>query len=231
MRENVDPLWLASSQCLSSHLEISNNSFEQGIPVFYNNGCIEASSFNNGACSTNGKTIRVGVFSEPCKEQTVTIGLASVTVVAHIKQYIKMLYKELIQNCQNGLFYFGVVGRTGTFSFLYNKLIGTTATERALFLKGNSVMYPISRLKDITTLRRKHYIIDILSINTVKRKNNHNETMVPFMPLRFHSSSMRFCAACLISSERLKRAKASSYVTFLISIIQMQLFSTLQRYE
>ena len=35
---NGVPLWFASSQCLGSHLEISYNSFEQGIPVLYYNG-------------------------------------------------------------------------------------------------------------------------------------------------------------------------------------------------
>ena len=62
-----------------------------------------------------------------------------------------------------------------------------------------------------------------------QRKIYHNETMVPFMPLRFHSSSMRFCAACLISSERLKRANASSYVTFFTSIILSALTFLLQK--
>ena len=105
MRENRAPLWFASSQCLGCILEIGNNRFEQRIPVFYYNGSIKTLTFNNGTCSTNGKTIKVGIISEPCKEQTVTIGLSPIAVIAHIKQYVKMLYKELIQNCQNGLFY------------------------------------------------------------------------------------------------------------------------------
>ena len=135
-------LRLACYQSLGGHLEIGNNRFEQRIPVFYYNGSIKTLTLNNGTCCANSKTIKVGIIYEPCKEQTVTIGLAPIAVIAHIKQYVKMLYKELIQNCQNGLFYFGVVGRTDTFSFLYNKLIGTTATERTLFLKRNSVVNP-----------------------------------------------------------------------------------------
>ena len=104
-QRNRIPLRLACYQSLGGHLEIRNDGFEQWVPVLNYDSCIESLSFNNGTCSTNGKTIKVGIISEPCKEQTVTIGLSPIAVVAHIKQYVKMLYKELIQNCQNGLFY------------------------------------------------------------------------------------------------------------------------------
>ena len=54
---------------------------------------------------------------------------------------------------------------------------------------------------------------------------NHNETIIPVSPSLCHCSSMRFSAACLISNECLKRAKASLYVTFLTSIIPLYLIT------
>ena len=52
----------------------------------------------------------------------------------------------------------------------------------------------------------------------LKHRINHNETIVPVIPLRSHSSAIRFSALRFISSERLNRAKASSYVIFLVPI-------------
>lgn len=53
----------------------------------------------------------------------------------------------------------------------------------------------------------------------VKReKLYHSVAMVPVMPLRAHSSAMRFSAARLISNECFQRAKASSYVIFVNAI-------------
>jgi len=65
--------------------------------------------------------------------------------------------------------------------------------------------------------------------STLKICNNgfeqriYSDTIVPVNPIAFHSSAMRFSAFRLISSERLKRARASSYVTFFISITLMYL--------
>ena len=59
--------------------------------------------------------------------------------------------------------------------------------------------------------------------DVIEQGLDHSDTIVPLIPLRFHSSSMRFSAARLISNERLKRAIASSYVIFFFSIITVYL--------
>ena len=71
-------------------------------------------------------------------------------------------------------------------------------------------------------------IISCPTINLLNRELHHSETMGPVYPSLRHCFSMRFSAACLISSERLKRAKASSYVTFLTSIIVLHLLLCVQ---
>ena len=48
---------------------------------------------------------------------------------------------------------------------------------------------------------------------------NHSVTIVPVSPICLQRSSKRFSAARLISSECSKRAKASSYVTFFVSMV------------
>ena len=53
MKGNRVPLRLASSKCFGGRLEICNDVFEQGIPVFYNDSRIEAFSFDNGTDATN----------------------------------------------------------------------------------------------------------------------------------------------------------------------------------
>ena len=52
-------------------------------------------------------------------------------------------------------------------------------------------------------------------VYAVKSKINHNETIVPVIPLRFHSSAIRFSASRFICIERFQRAKACSYLIFL----------------
>ena len=102
-------LRLALSKSLGRTLEICNNGFEQRIPVFYDNSGIEALALNNGISGTNGETIRSSMLFEPDKEQTITIGLAPITIVTHIEQYVKMLFKKLIENGKDSLFYFWVM--------------------------------------------------------------------------------------------------------------------------
>jgi len=46
-------LRLACRKGFGRSLEIINNRFEQGIPVFYNDSRIEAFSFDNGTDATN----------------------------------------------------------------------------------------------------------------------------------------------------------------------------------
>lgn len=222
MRNGI--LWLAFSQNSGSHLKICNNVFEQRVSVLYNNCGIESLSFNNSTCSADSKAIGVGIFLEPCKEQTVTIGFSSVTVVAHVKQYVKMLHKELTQNGQDSLFDFGVVGRTNLIYLINNELIGVTSAKGAFFFKRDGIVNAAFCLKYVVAFWRQHHIIKRMRINRVKGKLNHSDTMVPVIPLRFHSSAMRFSATRLISSDRLKRANASSYVTFLISIFYIVLY-------
>lgn len=62
---------LRFSRCkrLSSHLEIFYDGFEQRISVFYNNGSIEAPTFNDSTSSANGKTLWSSVFLEPCQKK------------------------------------------------------------------------------------------------------------------------------------------------------------------
>ena len=224
MRNNGVPLWFASSQCFGSHLEISNNGIEQGVPVFYDNSSIEAFAFNNGTCGTNGKPIWSSVFLKPRKEQTITIGLTSITIIAHIKQDIKMFTKENIENGKNRLFYLCIMWRTLLVQFLYDKLKSIAASHRLFRFKRNQIVNSEIGSKYKISIRGIGHLVWRLLINQFKGQLNHNVTTVPVNPIAFHSSAMRFSAFLFISSERLKRAKASSYVTFLISIILSYLF-------
>jgi hypothetical protein len=74
------------------------------------------------------------------------------------------------------------------------------------------------RFKYVVALWRQHYIVGSVPINIVKGKKNHSDTIVPVIPLRAHSSAMRFSALRLISSECFQRASASSYATFAVVI-------------
>ena len=219
MNKKGKTLRFASCKHLGCHFEIINDVFEQGISVLYNDSSIEPLSLNNCTGGSDCETLWGSMFLKPCKKQTITISLTPITVVAHIKKYVKIFLKELIDNSQNSLLYFGVVGRAHSLPLFYDKLISTTTAKRCLFFKRNSVVNSIVSFKDITTPWRKHDVIAIMLINTIERELDHSDTIVPLMPLRSHSSSMRRCAACLISSERLKRANASSYVIFFFSII------------
>ena len=46
---------------------------------------------------TNGETIRRSMLFEPGKEQSIAIGLTPVTIVTHIEQYVKMLFKKYVE--------------------------------------------------------------------------------------------------------------------------------------
>ena len=212
-------LRFACGQDSGRSLEIFNNGFEQGIPVLDNDGSVKARSFYDCACCTDGEAIAVCMFSEPGKKQAVAVGLTPVAVIAHIEKHIKILQKELVDNSQNRQLDLWVVGRAYLLSFFYDKLIGFTPAKGSLFFKRNSVVNSFVGFKNITSPRGKHDVIDVMAINAVERELNHSDTIVPLTPLRFHSSSMRLWAARLISSERLKRARASSYVTSLTSIL------------
>lgn len=221
MNEKKTPqmLWLALGQCLSSHLEIGNNGFEHRVPVFHDNSRIESFPFNDGACSTNSKTVWSSMFSEPCKKKSVAIGLTSVAVVAHIEQYVKVLFKEYVEDCKNGLLYLCIMWRTLILQFLNDKLEGVTASNRSFLFKRNQVMNAKIGSKDEVTIRGIRHLVWRLGIDLIKGQLYHNDTIVPVKPIAFHSSAMRFSAARLISSECFQRASASSYVGFLISII------------
>ena len=218
MVENRIPLWLACRQRQGCHLEIGNNAFEQGVPVFYDDGCIESLAFNSGTCRTNSKSVRSSMSPEPCKEQTVAISFAPVAVITHVKQHVKMLFEKNIEDGKNGLFNLCIMWRTLIFEFLNDKLESVTTSYRLFGFKGNQIMDVKAGGKNKITIRGIGHLVWRLGINCVKGKFYHNETTVPVNPIAFHSSAMRCSALRLISSERLKRAKASSYVIFFVSI-------------
>ena len=221
---------LSGCQRFGSALEISNNVFEQGIPVLYDNGCIEALPLNNSASSTNGETFWFGMLLEPSKEQSIAIGFAPITIITHIEQNVKMLCEKLIENGKDCRFYFSIMWRTQIFQFLNNKLKGVTSTHRCLIFKRNKIMYAKACAEEEFTIRGITHLVWRSCINVAKREFNHSDTIVPVNPIAFHSSAMRFSAFRLISSERLKRARASSYVTFFASIIFIYLTFPLQKY-
>ena len=131
-----------------------------------------------------------------------------------------MLYEELIKNSKDGLFNLCIITRTDSLHLFNNELKSVTSAYGVIFFEGNSIMDATFRLKDVTTFGRKHYIVMRMFIDCVKRKLYHSKTILPVIPLRAHSSAMRFSAVRFTSSECLKRAKASAYVTFLTSIFQ-----------
>ena len=119
-------LRLALSKGLGCTLEVCNDGFEQGISVFYYNSCIEALALNDGAGRTNGDAIWRSMLFEPCKEQSITIGLTPVTIVTHIEQYVKMLCKKLIENGKDSLLNFWVMRRGLVVQLLNDKLVSVT---------------------------------------------------------------------------------------------------------
>lgn len=90
-------------------------------------------------------------------------------------------------------------------------------------LKNGSLSDVKTSGKNEITIRGIGYLVWRLGINLFKGKFYHNETIVPVKPIFFHSSAMRRSALRLTSSERLKRANASSYVTFFTSILLLNL--------
>ena len=159
------------------------------------------------------------MFPEPGSEQPVAVGFAPIAVVTQIKQDVQVLHKELVDDGENGLLYFGVIPRTHSLHLLNDKLEGATSADRHFFFKRYGIVDSSLRLKDVATFWREHYIVMRMLIDSIERELYHSATMVPVSPLRAHSSAMRFSAARFTSKECLKRANASSYVIFFISII------------
>ena len=156
---------------------------------------------------------------KPGKEQSIAISFASITIITHVEQYVKMLCEKLIENGKDCRFNFSIMRRADFVNLLNDKLIRITTSYRCFLFERNRIMYATFCLKDIVVFWRQHDIIRGTLINMFEGKWFHNETIVPVMPLRAHSSAMRFSALRLISNECLKRAKASSYVTFFASMI------------
>ena len=213
------PLRLALSKSLGCALEICDDGFEQRIPVFYDNSGIEALTLNNGVSCTNSETIGGSMLLEPGKEQPIAIGLTPVTIVTHVEQHIKMLFKKYIKDGKNCLFYFCIMWRTLMIKFLNDKLESVTTSHRRFIFERDKIVDTKIGGKNEITIWGVGHLIWRLGINLLKREFYHSDTIVPVNPIAFHSSAMRFSAFRLISSERLKRARASSYVTFFISII------------
>ena len=221
MNEKKTPqmLWLALGQCLSSHLEICNDGFEQGISVLHDNCRVEAPSLNSGTGCANSETRWICMSLKPCKKQSITVCLATIAIVAHIKQNVKVLCKELFKNSKDCLFYFRVVWRFAILHFLYNKLIGIASPHWNLLFKGYRITYSKFCFEPEFSIGGKPNVISSPTIDMLYRESHHSETMGPVYPSLRHCSSMRFSAARLISNECFQRASASSYVGFLISII------------
>ena len=98
-----------------------------------------------------------------------------------------------------------------------------SVSQRCFIFKRNKIVDTQIGGKNKITIWGIRYLIWRLDINLLKWEFYHSVTIVPVNPIAFHSSAMRFSAFRLISSERLKRARASSYVTFFISITLMYL--------
>ena len=197
-------------QCFCSLFKVINDGLQFGIPVFYDDSSIEALPFNNSTCSAYSKSLWRSAFLEPVKKQTVTVSLTTITIVTQIEHNVKVLLKEYFKDSKNGLFYFCVMRGALIIQFLNDKLKSLTSSQRLFFLERHQVMDVETGSKYKITIRGIRNLVWRLSIYFFKRKPYHNETMVPVSPIRLNSSSMRFSAARLISSERLKRANASS---------------------
>lgn len=213
------PLRLACRKCFGGHLEIGNDGIEHGISVLYDNSRVEAPVLNSGAGCANSEPLWICMLLEPCKKQAITIGFATVAIVAHIKQNVKMLCKELFKNSKDCLFYFRVVWRFAILHLFYNKLIGFASTHWRFLFKGYGIAYSKFCFESEFSIGGKPDIISSPTINLLNRELHHSETMGPVYPSLRHCSSMRFSAARLISIERFQRANASSYVGFFISIM------------
>ena len=140
-----------------------------------------------------------------------------------------MLIKKHVKDGKYCLFYFCIMWRTLMVEFLNDELKSVTTAHRSFIFERNKIMDTKICGKNKITIWGIGYLIWRLGINLLKREFYHSDTIVPVNPIAFHSSAMRFSAFRLISNERLKRARASSYVTFFTSIILTYLTFTLQR--
>ena len=214
----MEVLRLVRGQNLRRCLEFVSDSFQQWVAVLHNNGSIKTVTFYSGVCCADSETTGLRKFLKPSKKQTVTIGFAPVAVITNIKQYVKIFSKELVNYSQNGLFDFGVVRRPLMFNFLNDKLERFATTQWLVNVKVYSVMDTLRRNKIIAAIFSYCYLIWRSCIQRLQGEN-HSVTIVPVSPICLQRSSKRFSAARLISSECLKRAKASSYVTFFVSMV------------
>ena len=219
----MEALRLVGGQGLRCGLEFISNGFQQRVPVFYDNGCVESVSFNDSAGCADCETTGLRKFVKPAKEQTIALRLSSVAIITNVKQDVQVLSEKLVDDGQNGLFYFWVVRRVLVFNFLNNKLKSFATAQRLVMIKVYSVMDTLRCDKVIAAILSYCYLIWRLFIQRLQGKLNHRVTMVPVNPICLQRSSKRFSAFRLISSERLKRAKASSYVIFFVSIMLVYL--------
>ena len=197
-------------QCFCSLFKVINDGLQFGIPVFYDDSSIEALPFNNSTCSAYSKSLWRSAFLEPVKKQTITVSLTTITIVTQIEQNVKVLLKENIKDGKNGLLHFGVMGRFPVFYLLYYKLISITSSYGCFLFKGNRITNSKFCLKPEFTIGGNLNGITRSLVYKLCREVYHNDTIVPVSPSLRHCSSMRFSAARLIASERLKRANASS---------------------
>lgn len=211
--------WFPFCQGFGRLLKVVYDSLELRIPVLNDDGSIESLTLNYGTCSFDGKPFRCSMFSEPCEKQTVTVCLTPVTIVAHVEQNIKMLLEEHFKNSKNGFFYFCIMWGASTFQFLNHKLKSITLSQRIFSFKRNKIVDVETGSKHEIAIRSIKDFVWRLSVDFFKGKLNHSDTIVPVSPISLNSLSMRSSAACLISRECLKRAKASSYVIFFFSMI------------
>ena len=221
-------LWLFCCEGFSGIFEIFGNGLQHRIAILHNNCSIEPVPLNSRVGCAYSEASWFGIFIKPTKEQTVALSLTTITIIANVKQYVKVLCKKLINYCQDSVLYVWVVWRALVFNLLNDKLKSWTASQRLIVIKINGVMDTLRRNKIIAAILSNCYLVWRLLVQSIKRELNHNETIVPVNPSRLQRSSKRFSAARFTSKECLKRAKASSYVIFLISIMPY-ILSALQR--
>ncbi len=151
---------------------------------------------------------------KPREEKPIAISLSSIAGIANVKENIFPFCEKLINNDKYGLFHFGVMGRGHSVYLIYDKLICFTSSERNIFFKRSRVMDAPLCLKDVVSFGREHNIIRCSLIDFFEGQMIHSDTIVPVIPLRPHSSAMRFSALRLTSSECFHRSRASSYDYF-----------------
>ena len=212
-------LRLACSESLGSALEVVDDGLDQWVAVLYNNGGIEPLPLDDGAGSADSEAPRLGMPCEPCEEQAITVGFTPVAVVAHVEQHVKPFGKELVDDSENSLFNLRVVGRPHVFHFLDDELVSLAPANRMVVVEGYQIVYTERCSENKVTIGRKPHLIVGPAVDTVDGKLYHSVTTFPVRPISRHSSAMRRSALCFTSNACLKRASASSYVTFFVAMI------------